>query len=182
MPTRFSLIVACSEDGFIARASGQRPADWASPEEQALFLATVDAADWSIMGRVTAELAPKPWRRRVILSSGATAPDWRRPAQLWVDPSGLTPDDLPALVAPLRPMREALVLGGTRVHDWFLAHRRIDAVTLTVEPVRFGGGLPVFSDQNGAGPVEAFVQRGFAVHGMAPVNDRGTMLVRLAPG
>ncbi len=181
MPVRFSLIVACSADGFIARAPGHGPAEWASPEEQALFLSAVDAADWSIMGRGTAEVAPKPWRRRVILSTGAPTPDWRLPSQLWLDPTGLTPDDLPALVAPVRPMGEALVLGGTRVHDWFLGHGRIDSVTLTIEPVRFGSGLPIFSGQDGAGPIEAFVQRGFAVHGMVPVNDRGTTLARLAP-
>jgi dihydrofolate reductase len=182
MPARFTLVVACTADGFIARAPGHAPHEWASPEEQAIFLAAVDAADWAVMGRATAEAAPKPWRRRVVFSGSAAEPAWRLPSQLWADPRGFTPDDLPGLVAAVRPMREALILGGTRVHDWFHAHGRIDAVTLTVEPVRFGGGVPLFSDHPGGDPVDAFERRGYAVTGSAPVNERGTVLVRLRPG
>lgn len=182
MRPRFTLVVASTADGFIAREPGHAPQDWASPEEQAIFLAAVDAADWAIMGRVTAETAPKPWRRRVVFSTSAAAPDWRLPSQLWADPRGLTPDDLPELVAAVRPMREALILGGARVHDWFHAHGRVDAVTLTVEPVRFGAGVPLFPGDAGGDPVEAFERRGYVVAGSAPVNGRGTVLVRLRPG
>jgi dihydrofolate reductase len=182
MRPRFTLVVASTADGFIARAPGHAPQEWASPEEQAIFLAAVDAADWAIMGRVTAGSSPKPWRRRVVFSTSAPAPDWRMPSQLWVDPRDLTPDDLPGMVAAVRPMREALILGGARVHDWFHAHERIDAVTLTVEPVRFGEGLPLFPDDPGGDPVGAFERRGYTVAGSAPVNDRGTVLVRLRPG
>jgi dihydrofolate reductase len=182
MRPRFTLVVACTADGFIARAPGHAPHEWASPEEQALFLASVDAADWSVLGRGTAAAAPKPWRRRIVFSTAAPQPDWRLPSQLWVDPAGLTPDDLPALVAPVRPMREALILGGARVHDWFHAHGRIDAVTLTVEPVRFGSGVPLFTGQGGADPIRTLEDRGFAVTGSAPINADGAMLVRLRPG
>jgi dihydrofolate reductase len=181
MRPRFTLIVASTADGFIARHPGHSPGDWASPEEQALFLAAVDAADWAVLGRGTNAAASKPWRRRVVFSTSAPRPDWRLPAQLWLDPAGLTPDDLPALVAPVRPMREALILGGARVHDWFHGQGRIDAVRLTVEPVRFGAGVPIFTGDGAADPVRAFERRGYAVAGSAPVNDRGTMLVTLQP-
>ena len=36
MPSpRFTLLVAASADGFIARAPGHAPSEWCSPEEQA---------------------------------------------------------------------------------------------------------------------------------------------------
>ncbi|MEM9250186.1 MAG: hypothetical protein AAGB05_16015, partial [Pseudomonadota bacterium] len=46
---RLKLVVVASLDGFIARGPGHPPSDWASAEEQELFFAEVDAADWTIM-------------------------------------------------------------------------------------------------------------------------------------
>ena len=178
---RFTLHVVASADGFIAREPGHAPADWASAEEQALFLAAVGAADWGIMGRTTHEAAFKPDRRRIVLSRSAARPEWRAPRHLWLDPAERGPDDLAALVEPVRPLREGLILGGTAVHDWFLAHRRIDAVELTVEPIRFGAGLPIFSGQTARDPVEAVRRAGFALAGERAPNARGTRLATLRP-
>jgi dihydrofolate reductase len=178
---RFTLLVAATADGFIAREPGHSPADWCSPEEQAVFLAAVDAADWGIMGRTTHEAAYKPFRRRIVTSTAEPAPRWRTENHLWLDPAGLTPDDLPALVAARHPLDEGLILGGTRVHDWFHAHGRIDAVRLTVEPVRFGAGLPIFSGDGAGDPVAALARRGYRVTGETALNCAGTRLVDLAP-
>ncbi|RMH51655.1 MAG: hypothetical protein D6686_03810 [Alphaproteobacteria bacterium] len=175
----FTLVVVASADGFIARRSGDNPAGWASAEEQALFLDRVAAADWAVMGRLTHQAADRPDRRRVVFSGRGGG--WRRPGQLWLDPAGLDPDALAARVAKVHPMRDALILGGTRVHDWFLAHGRIDAVSLTVEPVRFGAGLPIFSGQQERDPVEAFLARGFRVAAARRLNMAGTRLVELVP-
>ena len=178
---RFTLLVVSSADGFIARAPGHAPADWASAEEQALFLAAVDAADWGIMGRTTHEAAFKPHRRRVVLSRSAPEPAWRTPSHLWLDPADMTPDDLAALVDPAHPLREGLILGGTAVHDWFAAHGRIDMVELTVEPVRFGAGLPIFFDQSDRDPMAAFEKKGFLVANERALNTGGSRLVTLRP-
>jgi dihydrofolate reductase len=178
---RFTLLVACSTDGFIAREPGHAPADWCSPEEQAVFLAAVDAADWGIMGRTTHEAAFKPWRRRIVLSSAAPRPDWRTERHLWIDPAATTPDGLAALVAEVHPLREGLILGGTRVHDWFAAHGRIDRVRLTIEPLTFGAGLPVFSGDEAGDPVAAFARRGWRVVAEEILNAAGTRLIDMAP-
>lgn len=176
MRPRFTLIVVASQDGFIARTPADTPADWASPEEQVHFRAEVARADWGIMGRHTHEAADRPERRRIVFSSSAAEPHWRRPAQLWLDPAGLEADDLAGLVAPVRPLREGLILGGTRVHDWFHAQGRIDRVLLTVEPVRFGAGLPLFAGQGG--PAEAVLARlGYRATGRRELNSRGTGLI-----
>ena len=37
------------------------------------------------------------------------------------------------------------VLGGTRVYDYMLERGRIDEVRLSIEPIEFGEGLPMFT-------------------------------------
>lgn len=174
----YTLHVVSSEDGFIAREQGHPPWEWASPEEQARFLPAIENVDWSVMGRVTHECADKPDRRRIVFSRAAGAGEWRRPNQLWLDPTGLKPADLAARVAPVRRLREAAILGGTMVHDWFLAHGAIDRIVLTIEPVRFGGGLPIFSCQGGAAdPAAAILGQGFRVAGSETLNAAGTQSI-----
>ena len=176
MRPTFTLLVVCTADGFIARQSGHSPAEWASAEEQDLFLSAVDGADWGIMGRGTHEAADTPHRRRIGFSSAVRRPEWRRPGQVWIDPATLAPDDLPAIVTPVRPMREGLILGGTTVHDWFLHAGRIDRVSLTVEPVEFGTGLPLFSGTEGPAD-EVLKDLGFRRRCSRPLNDTGTRLI-----
>ncbi|WP_424927232.1 hypothetical protein [Amaricoccus tamworthensis] len=178
----FTLAVVCTEDGFIAREPGHTPGDWASFEEQQLFHSRVSAADWSIMGRGTHEAVDRPERRRIIFSSSGEG-TWRRPNQIWVNPEGLTPSDLPQLVNGHHPLRFGLILGGTAVHDWFLHHNAISKIFLTIEPVRFGEGLPVFTGQSRYGPEEEILKRGFVRVSDRTLNEAGTRLMtfRLVP-
>lgn len=177
--THFTLTVATSRDGFISRSTDEPPQAWASAEEQALFFQDVEAADWAIMGRNTHLAADKPTRRRIVYSSQISG--WQRPTQLWLDPEGLAPRDLAGLVEDVHPLHSALILGGTRVHDWFLEHRAIDMVHLTIEPVSFGDGLPVFSDQITQDPIEIFIAEGFEVQSDMPLNRTGTRYLEMVP-
>ncbi len=169
---RFTLTVVTSADGYIARTPDEPPQVWASAEEQVRFFEDVALHDWAIMGRHTHEAAERPDRHRIVFSSQFSG--WQRRSQLWLDPETLTPGDLPALVEARRPMRTGLILGGTRVHDWFLQHDAIDRVHLTVEPVRFGAGLPVFSGSGGTAPDAVFAARGFAMVKKRTLNAAGT--------
>lgn len=177
--SEYLLTVVVSEDGFIARSVGEPPQAWASVEEQELFFVDVEAADWAIMGRHTHEAADRPDRRRIVFSSKVSG--WKRPSQLWVDPECLTPQTLPEQVREVHALARGLILGGTRVHDWFLAHGAIDCVHLTVEPVRFGTGLSVFSDARSGDPVEEFTRRGFEIISEERLNSAGTRFLVLEP-
>ena len=131
------------------------------------------------MGRNTHLAADKPHRRRIVFST--TTSGWQRPTQLWLDPAQHTPDALATLVADVHPLENGLILGGTRVHDWFLAHRAIHKVHLTVEPVIFGEGLPIFTDAHRGAPLAIFVDRGFSIISEQRVNRRGTRYYELTP-
>lgn len=176
----FTLTVATSRDGLISPTTDTPTHSWVSAEEQALFFADIEASDWAIMGRHTHEAADKPERRRIIFSSSISG--WRRPAQFWLDPKDLTPADLAERVGHLRPLRRGLILGGTRVHDWFLGHGAIHRVHLTVEPVAFGAGLPVFTGQETSDPVDLFTDRGFRVRAEKTLNASGTRFYDLVFG
>ena len=94
----------------------------------------------------------------------------------------MKPADLADHVADVQPLTNGLILGGTRVHDWFLAHKAIHQVNLTIEPVTFGKGLPVFSDAQQADPVENFTSQGFEIEHDERLNSAGTRYLVLRPG
>lgn len=175
----FTLTVATSEDGFISPTTDTPTESWVSAEEQALFFADINAADWCIMGRHTHDAADKPDRHRIIFSS--TMFGWQRPTQLWLNPKTLNTDDLGEAVQGVRPLHKGLILGGTRVHDWFLAQAAIDVVHLTVEPVRFDHGVPVFTGQGAKPPLSILKARGFHVASAEILNETGTRFYKLLP-
>ena len=177
--TTFTLTVATSADGFISRSTDEPPQAWASAEEQAHFFADVEAADWAIMGRNTHEAADRPDRRRIIFSRKTAG--WGRPTQLWLDPKTTVPAQLADLVLHIHPLEKGLILGGTGVHDWFLEHRAIDRVHLTIEPVVFNQGLPIFSDQASHDPLKVFKSHGFSVLSDDRLNSAGTRYLVLKP-
>lgn len=175
--TTFTLTVATSADGFIARSIDEPPQVWASKEEQDLFFRDVEAADWAIMGRNTHLAADKPHRRRIIFST--TMSGWQRPAQLWLDPTSIQVDHLAEAVGYKHRLSSGLILGGTRVHDWFLAHEAIHKVHLTIEPIYFDVGLPIFTGGQKESPCNIFLSHGFKIEKHTEINAHGTQYYEL---
>jgi dihydrofolate reductase len=175
----FTLTAVVSADGYIARRAGEHPGSWASAEEQARFLVEVPGYDWAFMGRTTHETAFRTDRRRVVFSHAANGLEWREKTHLWVDPNEVSLTDILAALMPVRPPRRCIVLGGATVHDWFLAHDLIDRVELTIEALRFGGGLPLLTGQPDDVTGE-LLRRGFAIVEQQELNVQGTRLLVLA--
>jgi dihydrofolate reductase len=174
----FTLTAVVSADGYIARRAGEHPGSWASAEEQARFLAEVPGYEWAFMGRTTHETAFRKDRRRVVFSHAARGLDWRHETHLWVNPDRVPLADILAALGPVRPPRRCIVLGGAAVHDWFLEQDLIERIELTIEPLRFGTGLPLLTEESGD-PVPALAARGFAVLDEQRLNPQGTRLLVL---
>jgi dihydrofolate reductase len=175
----FTLTAVVSVDGYIGRRPGEHPGSWASAEEQARFLAEVPRYDWAFMGRTTHETAFRKDRRRVVFSRTANGLDWREDTHLWVDPDTVPWPEILAALTPMRRPCRCIVLGGATVHDWFLDRALIDRIELTIEPLRFGSGLPLLTGQSGD-PVAALTGRGFALLDEQRLNAKGTRLLLLA--
>jgi dihydrofolate reductase len=174
----FTLTAVVSADGYIARRAGEHPGSWASAEEQARFLAEIPAYDWAFMGRTTHETAFRTDRRRVVFSRAAPRLEWREETHLWVDPDRVPWPDILAALAPVRHPRRCIVLGGATVHDWFLERDLIDRIELTIEPLRFGAGLPLLTRETDD-VVAELLRRGFVVVGEEQINAKCTQLLVL---
>ena len=160
MTAEFLLLAVVSADGFIARHPGDPPWAWASPEEQARFRATMAKVGWSVLGRITHETALRPERRRIVFTTGVAGVAWLGPNHLGFNPSGASFDEA---LAAARVDGPVAILGGTRVHDHMLSIGRVDEARLSIEPIRFGRGLPMFS-----GVAWPEVPAHLARHGLGP--------------
>ena len=174
----FTLIAVTSRDGYITGPRGEPPASWASPEEQVLFAETVSALDWSFVGRVTHTLAWRPGRRRVVFSRSCKTPLWRHPARLWVDPERVSLSAMLDAIAPVHRPEHCGILGGVAVHDWFARQGLIDAAEITVEPLTFAAGLPLFSTAVGRDLIGTLEAIGLCLADTLTLNTAGTRLCR----
>ncbi len=132
-----TLIAAVSADGKIAQNAGQSSLDWTSKEDTRFFVSKTKEIGTVVMGRKTFETIGKPLkdRRTIVMSSrtGADGVEW----------TSESPADLVARLEQEGVTRLALC-GGAAVYDAFLSAGLVDELFLTVEPVLFGGGVPLF--------------------------------------
>jgi dihydrofolate reductase len=176
----FTLIAVTSRDGFITGPCGEPPASWASLEEQLLFAETVSALDWSFVGRVTHTLAWRSSRRRVVFSRSCRTALWRHPMRLWVDPDRVPLSIILDAIAQVQRPEHCGILGGVAVHDWFAYRGLIDAAEITVEPLTFAAGLPLFSAAVGRNPISTLEALGLRLTETLTLNADGTRLYRFA--
>ncbi len=143
IPSKVTLVMVSSADGHITKHDDGRVYLWASPEDQAHFVALKDRADVIIMGSRTYLAAAdviqlQPSTLRVVMTQRPA--EWQAkmvPGQL--EFSDETPSEL------LRRLTEAgytqiLLVGGSVLNSAFLAAGLVDDLYLTVEPKVFGTG------------------------------------------
>jgi dihydrofolate reductase len=147
MRPRFSVFIAASLDGFIARADGA--IDWLSihaldqePNGYDEFVATVDAI---VIGRGTYETAlgfggwPYGNKRVIVLTHGAR--DSLHGEELFAgEPAGLVPR--------LAGCKRVYVDGGKVISQFFAADL-VDDVTVGILPIVLGGGIRLFPGGEG---------------------------------
>ena len=140
-----------SDDDRITDASGRMPAELCNDKEWDFFQAGLDAADISVLGRISHETtANVRGRLRLILTSAAETADSGNGTIFW------NPDRTPlekALAGFGRPVGHLAITGGRRVFDYFLhgPHRYTAFHLSRIEGVRLPGGIPVFTDVDAKG-------------------------------
>jgi len=144
------LLCAQSLNGFIARGESD-PVNWTSGEDKKLFKRMTSQPDTAlVMGRRTYELLPPPARSgEVSLPGRFLAVMTRHPERFEKHPARLFwsegPQDLLRELQS-RGFERCYIVGGTQTNTLFLQHRLLQEIYLTVEPVLFSGGLPLFSE------------------------------------
>jgi len=157
MSPRFSVFIATSLDGYIARANGA--IDWLSivhPVDEAhgyqAFMASVDAI---VLGRATYDTVlgfdrwPYPGKRVVVMT--------HRPAEARHGEEFFS-GPVVELADRLREAKRVYVDGG-KVVSQFLAAGLIEDVTISVIPIILGDGIRLFSGGEGEHRLDLESQR-----------------------
>ena len=137
--TRYVGYVVATIDGCISLAKAARPM-WASKEDWAFLQKELARADAVIAGRNTYNAArARLQKRTTFVFSRHIGKPQKRDGVTFVNPVRANLDKLFA------PYRRIAVLGGASVYRHMLERDRLDEFFVTIEPLVFGRGLPMFS-------------------------------------
>ena len=142
----FSAVAAVSLDGRRSPTPDQ-PSDWTSTADKKMLKRILNGADWLVVGRVTYELHRRfLCRRRCLVLTGSAQTAWHQDDRLvFRDPRTL---DLPEFFRQVGA-GDVTVIGGCRTYSYCLERELIEYLYLTIEPVAFGSGPPLFDLQPG---------------------------------
>ena len=133
------IIAAVSADGCIARDS-HHPAFWTSKEDKKRFVELTKRAGVVIMGSTTFKTLPRPLAERVnIVYTRSKSFEGVETTQ--EDPRVLI-DRLEA-----QGIKEVAICGGTEIYTLFMKAKVVRKIYLTVEPIVFGKGMHMFSEE-----------------------------------
>lgn len=166
MSTNFTAIAAVTLDGKIAKNS-RHPSTWTSAEDKKFFTAELKKYDLLILGNNTF---------KAIENKGSGSQDYlifsRTPLP---QPSSNVRYFNPEVENFLnyitsKNYQNVAILGGTQIYNWFLAHDLINEIYITIEPLIFGAGLPLFS--------KGTIDQKFQLVSCDRLNAVGTLLLR----
>ncbi|MFI5275319.1 MAG: dihydrofolate reductase family protein [Candidatus Saccharimonadales bacterium] len=137
------IIAAMSADGFIGYDASHRSLDWRSKADAQFFIEKTKEAGVMVMGSTTFHTfkmkRTPPGRRLIVYSS--------KPESIVGEGVETTNEDPKLLIERLE--REGApgvaICGGATIDKLFLDNELVDELFLTVEPVLFGAGIPLFS-------------------------------------
>jgi dihydrofolate reductase len=136
------LVAAITADGFIGRNAGHL-ADWTSREDKKLFVRLTKQAGTMVMGSKTFATIGRalPGRKTIVYTT--------RPDEFRVDGVEATNESPVELVARLENdgVEALAVCGGASIYALFMDAGVVDELYLTIEPLLFGTGVPLFSSE-----------------------------------
>jgi dihydrofolate reductase len=141
---RVLAIAAITANGFIGQATDHISWDWTSPEDRKLLVRLTKEAGCVVLGSKTFDTFKRrrafPGRRTIIYTT--------RPESIIV-PDIETTSETPAKLVERLEHEGATglaVLGGRSIYNQFLASGVLQELYLTMEPVVFGSGVPLFGE------------------------------------
>lgn len=164
---RCIAIAAATIDGKIALDAGHF-SDWTSREDKDFLHEMLDKSDVVVVGNNTYKTAIEPLSKRnciVLTSSVATTERKNEKLLLW-NPAGISY----ASVLQNTEIETVAILGGTQTYTYFLENDLLDEIYLTIEPLVFGRGLPLFESSKDA-------QLRFRLESTKQLNDAGSILL-----
>ncbi len=170
----YTLAFACSANGFIARHHRDNPSEWTSKEDLIHLKNLIKNNEWQVMGRITHELNPNETRKRIVFSRNTEEIrliNKKIKNQYFFNPDLHQWGDFEKLCK-----KKVLILGGTKVHDFFLYANLISSMYITVEPLEFQEGVQAFSYINFKDIIPFFKEKGFSINEKT-LNDKGTKLI-----
>lgn len=167
---RFSAVAVVTIDGKIAKDKDHFT-NWSSFEDKKFLKSQIDRSDLIILGRQTFEMVKKRlpsqiFNKRhylVFTSKPAEKSKYRNVA--WIKP---TKKEIRSVLKS-GGYHNICVLGGTSTYSTLLAMNLISDIYLTVEPIIFGSGMPLFDKTQ--------AQKKFKLSSMKKLNSKGTILL-----
>ncbi len=168
MKVKFLAIAAITLDGKIAKGP-KHFSDWTSPEDKKFMRALLNKCGCIIVGNNTYKTAIGPLSKRncIVLTSKVSEPVVKSETLIFVNPR-LT--DLRELITANKHRRIA-ILGGAQTYTYCLEHDMLDELYLTIEPIIFGQGLPLFASKT-------FLDKTFRLVSIKKLNRSGSLLLR----
>lgn len=161
---RIFAIIAATIDGRIAYHA-EHPTTWTSPEDKVSLRSLLDESGVIVVGRRTYDLAREPLSKRncIVLTRSVPASEQQNGKMLLLNPAGAS------LPNALEKYPTVAVLGGTQTYTYCLENDLLDELYLTIEPVVFGKGLPIFS-------TDRETEVSFVLRDVERLNANGTIL------
>lgn len=140
------LIAAISVDGFISPTESTTSTVWTSAGDKQFFSERTKQAKVMVMGRTTFETVgrPLPGRQTIVMSSQPKPEKYSQFGDEQVKYIKATPGEV-LVQLENEGYEEVAICGGSSVYAQFMEAGLIDTLYLTVEPISFGQGIPLFS-------------------------------------
>ena len=172
-PMKVILSFVTSLDGYVTDTKGRPPYFWASPEDQKHFEALKRTCRVVIMGRHTYEaqkdrLTLSPKILRIVMTKNPKAfAKHAVPGQL--EFTAAKPRKVLDALGE-RGYKQVLLAAGPTLARLFLAERLVSGLYLMIEPILFGGGIPL-----GLGPLD---KADLKLISARKINTKGTLALR----
>jgi len=166
--TKFTAFVATSIDGRIAKNPKELSSTWTSKEDWVFFQKSLPGFDAVVVGFNTYKVSENRLKKRntIVFTSKV-----KKPKKVGsVTFLNVNNSDVFDFIKKMN-YKKVAILGGPRVYDFFLKNKMLHELSVTIEPLVFGAGVPMFTG-------EKFTKYNFELQSAKRLNKKGTILLK----